>query len=323
MKISVIVPVYNIAEYLPKCIDSILAQTYPDFELILVNDGSTDQSGAIAADYAHRHPDKISYISRDNGGISAARNTGLKVARGEYIAFVDSDDTVEPTMLETLLTLAEQHDADLAICALRSVSEAGAALGVTAEALTPGVVYTPTEHKELLLCENAAWNKLYRKRIIDDNTLAFTEGAWYEDLRFTKKYLLYTHRVVYTDAVLYNYLIRSGSIMNSRADKRNLQILDAFEEVIDYYTQRGVYEQYRTEIEFLAIKHIFIAASVRLIRADARALLAQLHHGFEALFPDYRRNPYIPTLDRNKKLIFHLIKHKMYAAVKLIFSIKG
>ncbi len=323
MKISVIVPVYNIAEYLPKCIDSILAQTYPDFELILVNDGSTDQSGTIAADYARRHPDKINYISRDNGGLSAARNTGLKVARGEYIAFVDSDDAIEPTMLETLLTLAEQHDADLAICAFCSVNEHGVKLSTITEPFTPGVIYHLNEHKPLLLCENAAWNKLYRKRIIDDNALTFTEGAWYEDVRFTRKYLLHTNNIVYTDAVLYHYLIRSGSIMTNLADKRNLQILDAFEEVIDYYKQHGVYEQYRTEIEFLAIKHIFIAASVRLIRADARALLTQLHHGFEALFPNYRRNPYIPTLDRNKKLIFHLIKHKMYAAVKLIFSIKG
>lgn len=323
MEVSIIVPVYNVEKYLSKCLDSIYGQAFKDFEVIIVNDGSTDGSLAIAQEYFEKYKDNTKLISQKNGGLSAARNTGLGVASGKYILFVDTDDTINVVMLEKMYSLAEENDSDLVMCAFRSVDEDGKELSKHYEnALKCGEKYNLASKKELLLCQNAAWNKLYKRSVIQDNNLSFTEGVWYEDLRFTKKYMFYAQNVVYTDELLYNYLIRQGSIMNSMADGRNTQIIDAFVEVIDFYKAKNVFEKYSSEIEFTAIEHIFIATLVRMCRSGKIDMLKKIRTEFEKLFPNYKKNKYLNTLDRNRKLVYFLLLNKLYPAVKLIFSVK-
>ena len=115
VKISVVVPVYNTASTLPRCLDSVLGQTFTDFEIIIVNDGSTDESHAVIASYAATHPE-IVVVTQENQGLGAARNAGIRAARGTYIACVDSDDLIDSTMLEKMLRAVEDHEADVAIC---------------------------------------------------------------------------------------------------------------------------------------------------------------------------------------------------------------
>ncbi len=324
IQISVIVPVYNVEKYLSRCLDSIYSQTFEDFEVIIVNDGSTDSSLSIAEEYARRYCEKTKIVTQKNGGLSAARNTGLKIARGEYIQFVDSDDTINKNMLEAMYGMAQKNNSDLVMCAIHSVDEDGKELKIEKEdVIREGEICSLRDKKELMLCLNAVWSKLFRRSIVSENGLAFTEGVWYEDLRFTRKYLYYAENVVYSDEVLYNYLVRQGSIMNSMADPRNMQIVDAFAEVIDFYRSVNEYENYEREIEFFAIRHIYIAGAVRFCRAGELKMAKKMHSEFEELFPSFGKNEYIGKLPRNEKIVYLLFKLKLRIMVKWLFDIKG
>lgn len=129
MDISVIVPVYNVKSYLSACLDSILNQDFDSYEIVVVDDGSTDGSGELAEQYASRHTDKIRVLHQENQGLGGARNTGIKDAKGEYVAFIDSDDWIKPNMLSTLWKEIQQTGADIAVCGLLCVAETGAVVG--------------------------------------------------------------------------------------------------------------------------------------------------------------------------------------------------
>jgi glycosyltransferase involved in cell wall biosynthesis len=321
--ISVIVPVYNIEAYLNKCMESLRNQTFDSYEVILVNDGSTDKSGEIAEEYAKLHSETFRFVSQENMGLSEARNTGLRYAKGKYVCFVDSDDYVETAYLEELYRCAQKDDADLVFCAFQSVDEQGKVLKEVYESgFESGRVYTIEERKDLLLTQNAAWNKLYKKEIIDKHSLTFTAGAWYEDLRFVKKYMLYATKFVYCDRILLNYLIRQGSIMNSMGSKRNVEIIDAFDEVIAFYKQKNVYEQYVDEIEFLAIEHMYIATLVRLIRAKDKEQWKKIREAFVERFPNYKKNQYLCRLERGRKFIYVLLNVKFNFIIRMLFALK-
>lgn len=323
MNISIIVPVYNVEKYLEKCLESILRQSYQEYEVIIVDDGSTDGSSVIVEKYSEKYADKICCIYQKNQGLSAARNTGLRKAKGKYILFVDSDDAIAPDMLEKLYHAAVKYDSDLVMCAFRSVDETGKEIkAVREQRMQNEIPYQLKEKKEILLCQNAAWNKLYRKDVIQKYNLEFTENVWYEDIRFTKKYMLYAQNIVYCDEVLYNYLIRQGSIMNSAGSERNAEIVDAFCELAAYFKAQGVYEQFKYEVEFLAIEHIYIAALVRMVLSHNYTLLKYIRENFIKMFPDYKRNPYISSLDRNRKMIFFLLKYKLYFFIDFLFCLK-
>ncbi len=322
-KISVIVPIYNVEKYLENCLFSIQNQTFDSYEVVLVEDGSTDNSKQIAEQFVSQHRDKFKLVCQENRGLSGARNTGLLHADGEYICFVDSDDTIEPTFLSALYEQAEKNNADLVFCAFQSVDEQGKCLEVHRENIQPEKIYNLKKNKELFLIQNAAWNKLYRKDIIINNNLQYTEGAWYEDLRFTKKYLLLAEKVVYCDQVLYNYLQRSGSIMSSMGSKRNFEILDALDEVTEFYYKKGVLDEFESEIELIAIEHIYISALVRLIRAGEMAQVRALKKEFIKRYPNHKMNKYLTKLERNRLIVYKLLNLGCYQFIKWIFLIKG
>lgn len=324
VSISVIIPIYNVQKYLARCLESICNQEFEDYEVILINDGSTDNSLNIAEIYIERYQDKIKLINQKNGGLSAARNKGLLHAEGKYVCFIDSDDYVEKTYLSEMYEVAEKNDADLVFCAFKSVDENGKVIKYIRESrLISEKVYSLKENEELFLIQNAAWNKLYRKDIIEECNLYFTPEVWYEDLRFTKKYLLNASKCVYCDKALYNYLQRSGSIMNTQGEK-NLEILGAIEEVINYYKERNVYEKYRKVIEFVAIDHIFISCLVRVLcYSKDKLLYKNIRKQFEKSFPLYKKNIYIKGLEKNRKIVYYLLRFRLLFLIKLIFRVKN
>ena len=322
-EISVIVPVYNVEKYLEKCLDSLENQKFNSYEVILVDDGSTDNSRRIAERYADSCGEIFMLVSQENKGLSEARNTGMKYANGKYICFVDSDDYVEECYLEELYRCMEEQNADLVFCAFRSVDEIGNTIRNIVEAdFDSGTTYTLKQRKDLLLTQNAAWNKLYKKDIIVDNNLQFTPGAWYEDLRFVKKYMLFASRFAYCDHVLYNYLIRQGSIMNSMGSKRNVEIIGAIDEVVQFYKKQEIMEEFYDEIEFLAIEHIYVSTLVRLIRSGDKEQFRFIKNAFEERFPHYKKNKYIDNFDKNKKIIMLMMNMRLYGLIRLLFNIK-
>lgn len=212
MKFSIVVPVYNVEAYLDNCLASLQAQDFADFEVICVNDGSTDRSREILSEWAGKMP-QIRVIDRENGGLSAARNTGLQAAIGDYVVFVDSDDWVEPTMLKRLAE--ENNDEDMICFACRRTDHN------TYDTLVPeqseGWNYYnrhALEHREVpFVC---VWQRCYRRGFLEENNLRFREGILHEDNEFTPRACLKSKRVKVIPDVLYNYRIRPGSIMTTR-----------------------------------------------------------------------------------------------------------
>lgn len=212
MKFSVIVPVYNVEAYLDDCLSSLQAQDFADFEVICVNDGSTDRSREILSEWAGKMP-QIRVIDRVNGGLSAARNTGLETASGDYVVFVDSDDWVEPTMLSRLAE--EAHGEDM-ICFACRKSDSGVTDTLIPEQNDGWSYYNrhALEHREVpFVC---VWQRCYRREFLLENKLCFREGILHEDNEFTPRACLKSKRVKVIPNVLYNYRIRSGSIMTTR-----------------------------------------------------------------------------------------------------------
>ena len=219
--ISVIVAAYNIADYIERGVNSVRNQTYRNLEIIVVDDGSTDDTGAICDRIASKDP-RIQVIHKENGGLSETRNVGIAEAKGDYIAFVDGDDWIDPDMYEKMIGALKEQRADLAICRYRQVYQTYTAdQSVDRAILFEGqeaLQYYVQETKEYAI-QNAAWNKLYKKEILDN--LFFPVGKWYEDIMFTTTVLSRAERCVYLDTAYYNYIIdREGSIMNAQINSR-------------------------------------------------------------------------------------------------------
>ena len=322
-KASVIVPVYKVEEYLEKCVQSILAQTERDFELILVDDGSPDRCGALCDSLAQTDS-RIRVIHQENQGLGSARNTGIREARGDWLLLVDSDDWIEPKILEKAMEAGLREEADLVMFAFRTVDEQGRELGVFREDMPKERGIGLQEHKEALLTAPCAWNKLYRRSFFQGTGLAYPPRVWYEDLRTTPKLMAKAGRMVFLDEVGYNYLQRQGSIMKSANLERNREILDAFDDLLPWFRKEGLFEAYRREMEYLAVFHVYLTAGVRVALADRKSpLLRELAAYVEERFPGWRQNPYLPKLGGKRRLLVSLLQKKWYWAVSLLFKLKG
>ena len=236
--ISIIVPVYKAERFLNECIDSILAQTFPDFELILVDDGSPDTCPALC-DAAAAKDKRIRVIHKKNGGQSTARNAGLDAARGEWIAFVDSDDTITPDYCAKLYAAVQQTGAQIAACNYRQVDESGQPLKeqylhVRAEVLDQKEAL---EHCTLLPYM-VVWNKLFHSAIFE--TLRFRENLIYEDTILMAQAIERTEKVVNIPDQMYLYRKVRGSTMNSKVTLRNLDRVEANYIVFECARRHGV-----------------------------------------------------------------------------------
>lgn len=219
--VSVIVPVYNAEIYLKRCVDSILNQNYSNFELILIDDGSTDLSPAICDDYADKDS-RVQVIHQKNGGVCAARNAGLRTAKGDFVAFVDADDWIEPDML--LYLLAHAQDADVVRCGFFTESENGQLLSSeTGQNVSPDQVEAIAE-LAVSGFAGVLWNKLYRRTILED--VFFDENfTCSEDLLFNYAVYKRAKRFVFCSEPKYHYQINSGSITNSEFSDGAFDIL--------------------------------------------------------------------------------------------------
>ena len=221
--ISVVVPVYNVEDYVKRCLDSLVMQTMTAIEVLVVDDGSTDGSGAICDEYAVRY-DTIQVLHKPNGGLSDARNYGLARATGEYVQFVDSDDYLEPDACEALLAETGAGDVDMVIgrATLEKPSAAMQRFETVAAQLACHRVYTGKEYLIGCLSGGAlrveAWRSLYRRAFLQQNDLHFQKGIMHEDEEFTPRALLAAQKVVLSDRAFYHYdNARTGSIMNNSA----------------------------------------------------------------------------------------------------------
>lgn len=222
--VSVIVAAYNIEDYLPRCLDSLLTQTYSSLEIILVDDGSTDGTAAICDRYEAEHK-SVRVIHRKNGGLSAARNSGLDIARGDFIGYVDGDDWVEPGMYEAMVNACVETGAQIATCNYREIGEGGEKVHPSGKR----VELTMREAMDLFLggdtkyrIYNSVWSKLYDREVVKD--IRFVEGKSSEDIMYTTWAITKARKCVLLDEAYYNYVVdRNGSIMNVKLAERRFQ----------------------------------------------------------------------------------------------------
>ena len=227
MKLSIIVPVYNVAPYLRKCVDSLLAQDISDYEIILVDDGSTDNSGAIADEILNTHSQspiancQIKVVHQLNAGLSAARNAGIAAAQGDYILFVDSDDYLQPNILGTLLEQVQRNNLDVLRFRYQNVKESGEVFAPYKD-MTNYNDYSEVPTDGLTFLNERMGNQCYVVQFLVKTEIVrqelFTPGIYFEDTDWTPRMLLRAKQVASTDLVVYNYLWREGSITLSQKD---------------------------------------------------------------------------------------------------------
>ncbi len=236
--ISIIIPIYNIEQFLKKCLDSILSQTYPNYEVLLINDGSTDTSEVICKEYVNKY-NKFQLYTKENNGVSSARNEGIKKARGKYLVFIDGDDYIEKNYIEMLYKPFNGYDIDLSVC------------GYIKENINGDIIYK-IDDKDNYLSERRAtilslfgkdkyyryqgyiYNKLYKKSIIDKYDIKFDNEIFFnEDRLFVFQYTLHINKAYYTTTPLYHYIIHNNSavfsaIKSTTSINKYLTFIDAF-----------------------------------------------------------------------------------------------
>jgi len=231
MILSIVVPVYNVAQYLPKCLDSLLNQDIDkeDYEIIVVNDGSTDDSGIIAQDYANRYSNII-LINQDNQGLSGARNTGIKAAKGKYIQFVDSDDYLEPNVEKALVEKMERENLDILRFNYQNVNEQYQVFSPNkypkfgadySDIVTNGLTFL----NERLGYECYAVQFIFKAKLVKAQSL-FKEGIYFEDTEWTPRIIVAAKRISSIDTIAYNYLVRQGSITKSVTKEKQKKLLE-------------------------------------------------------------------------------------------------
>lgn len=230
-KISIIIPIYNVEKYIHRCVDSVLAQTYHNTEIILVDDGSLDRCGKICDEYA-KIDKRIKVVHKENGGLSDARNAGIEVATGDYIGFVDSDDYISEDMYEKLYSALINNNADMSICSFKYVGE-----DITAKfdndnspikngVLSGSSILFEKMNEQKFWYWVVAWNKLYKRELFSD--IRFPVGKINEDEFIIHHILLKCDNVACVSDMLYYYVQREGSIMNIKYSVKNLDLAEAF-----------------------------------------------------------------------------------------------
>lgn len=323
-KYSIVVPTYNVENYIEKCLRSILAQDFEDYEIIVVNDGSTDESAIVVEKMVSEYPNRIRLISQENKGLGGARNTGIQEASGEYILFIDSDDTVSEKLLSEVDKKICETDSDIIIFDIAYIDEHGTQLSYLIGSSQPTETISLEEYPEILFTSASACNKVYRRSLFTDNNISFPEHLFYEDLCTTTKFYHLTKKITYLPQCLYFYLQRSGSIMYSKNIERNREIITSTNILFSYYKKQGLFEKYKKEFEYIAVFHIYVLAATRVIKGDCKSpLIKEFRDYIHNNFPDFKNNKYCVAMPKKEKIIINLLEKKHVRLLKWMFKLKG
>ena len=256
-EISIIVPVYQVEKYIRQCIDSILAQTFTDYELILVDDGSKDNSGKICDEYAEKDK-RIRVIHKENDGLSDARNKGLDNASGNYFMFVDGDDYIAPNMAECLYKKISEAKADIAACNYRYIFESDGekdfATENKAEVLNANEIFYNRKNERNYGFWTVAWNKLYKREKF--KSLRFRFGKYHEDEFWANDIYQMDIKAVTVSESLYYYRQRGNSIMGNKNIRKCFDVIEAFEERINVYLKEEKYSDQAYKVLVYSLEHL-------------------------------------------------------------------
>ncbi len=290
MKFSVIVPVYNVEKFLAKCLDSILYQDFDDYEIIAVNDGSTDSSPEILDEYSKK-TDKLKVINQKNKGLGGARNTAIENACGDYLVFVDSDDFIPTDMLSTLTVYFDKYNLDIISFDLTAVYNYES---VDTEVADSEDEFVFLGSKEFLISEPTACAKAYRRSLYTDNNIRFPERLWYEDLATVYRLVPFANKIGYLNKPLYYYVQQPGSITHSANTTRMMEIITAFDTLESYFKEIGCFEEYYAELEWLCVKHVLYYSAHRFLTKGYYYKQMNALYNYVCLhYPKFKINKYV------------------------------
>lgn len=312
-KVSIIVPVYKVEKYLEKCVKSIQEQSYSDLEIILVDDGSPDCCGMLCDMYAKKDS-RICVIHKENGGLSDARNAGIRKATGEYLLFVDSDDWIDKRLIEKIMQVAEKKKADIVMFDYVSVDEKMNVNNSFSMPFETEVVLSVKTEPRIICKSCSACNKMFRKEFWDKIDLSFPVGKHYEDLGTIPKVLGLANSVVYLKEALYYYVQREGSIMHGDDFKKNYDDrTEMLDNVLDFYEERGLLEKYKNELEWLIFENGYFIPSKEIVLSNWKnPYLKKFKKYAENKFPNMYHNPYIQEMTKKDKILYKLLKNRLY-----------
>lgn len=295
IKVSVIVPVYNTEAYLKECLDSLVNQTLPEIEIILINDGSTDSSGEIMKGYLKKCPDKIRLYTRVNGGQAAARNQGLSLCSGEYVGFVDSDDSVDLAMYEQMYKRAILSGADMVECGYGYYEIKN---GRKHRLKNYASVSEKRNKRELFIDPLVSpWNKLYKASVLKQAGVCFPEGLIYEDTAFYINLIPYIKRTTYLKAEYVTHYYRKNSTQTKKHHPRAGDMIGVINEIIQFYQSHHFWKTYYAELEYFCVKILLCSSLGRIALLEDKRLkmeyLNQIINIIDTYFSDYRNNKYL------------------------------
>lgn len=307
MKLSIIVPVYKVEEYLGECVDSLLSQTIDDYEIILVDDGSPDNSGKIADEYAAVNPDMIRVLHIDNGGQGRARNFALDIAKGDFVGFVDSDDWVTHDMYEKMYTRAAETGADVVVCDFMERFADGR------ESMLPASL-----QDNWLGSAGSSCNKIFRRSLV--GALRFPVGLWYEDFYFSAVMLLRSKHTEFIAEPLYIYRRGQESTMHNNNAVKNLDVLT----IMDMLEKEMLPAGYKDDFEFFLVNHVLLDSISRLAKQDAperKEVIGKLRQYVQAKIPKLSGCGSYKKESRKRRLIMWMNYHGLEDAGQLVLKV--
>ena len=313
MKVSIIVPVYNVESYLDKCLNSLVNQTLKEIEIIIVNDGSTDNSKKIIDKYAKKYKNIIA-ITKENGGVSEARNLGLTKATGEYIAFLDSDDWVELDMYEKMYQKALAENFDIVACDTQAI------FPNEKQYIGSNIKEDNVLNNTLMIDAYAVlWNKIYKKELLEG--IKFKKGMNFcEDVEFL--YMIYPKikKIGVIKEPLHNYLQREGSLTYVY-DKKLYKLIEAMDDIVNYYKENNILDKYMAEIEYTYARYLYATFIKRIARTrnkeEFNKAVNLVLEKVNKEYPNNKKKKYLKGL--NPKSIY--IKYFNKTLSKLVFII--
>ena len=293
-EVSVIVPVYNVEKYLERCLNSLVNQTLENIEIIIVNDGTKDNSEEIIKKFIDKYPQKIVYLKKENGGLSDARNFGIPYAKGEYIAFLDSDDYVEKDIYKEMYELAKKENSDMVECDF---------LWEYPDKTREDIGQVYNGKKEMLeKVRVVAWNKLIRRSILEKTQIQFPKGLRYEDVEFTYKLIPHLNKISFLKKPYIHYIQRENSISNVQ-NERTKEIFTVLDNVITYYTENNFYDEYKEELEYVYTRFLLCSSLLRMVKINdkdiRKNMIKTTWENLNTKFPNWKNNE---ILKKNKSL---------------------
>jgi len=309
IKLSIIVPVYNVYDYIEGCLESIVNQSLKDIEVIVVNDGSPDNSQEIIDKYVKKYPKLIKSFIKENGGQGTARNLGLEHAKGKYVSFIDSDDYIDKNFAKEMYELAIKDSADVVVCDMIDIYK------------DKEIYQDCTSFKKIYKSTSSVCNKIFKKELFDD--VKFKGKMWYEDLNIMLKIM---YNIKKTSVIHKGYYLcncRDNSTMRNDNSKKNLDMIWAIDDAKEYLIKN---KKFNKDIySYIVFNHILIETINRVEshkNKDKKEVIRKLNKYCKDNIKDYRKQDFYKNISRNRKIVAFLNYHKLSKISKILINIK-